>query len=81
MLVLNECIHAGPSLTGYLYSVLLRFNSNRVSFIADIEKAFLQISLNPEHRDFVLLLKKSFTDLQVDDLDSRARQMLMMMFL
>ncbi|XP_057302253.1 uncharacterized protein LOC130636526 [Hydractinia symbiolongicarpus] len=50
---LNDCLYAGPSLTEPLYNVLLRFRSHKVAFIADIEKAFLQISLHPTDRDFV----------------------------
>ena len=40
---LNECLSAGPSLTTSLFGVLLRFRVPRYVFIADIEKAFLQI--------------------------------------
>ena len=50
---LNDCLHPGPSLTAPLLSVILRFRANKIVFVADIEKAFLQISLKPEHRDFV----------------------------
>ena len=50
---LNDCLYAGPSLTEPLYDVLLRFRCHKYAFIADVEKAFLQISLNPVDRDFV----------------------------
>ena len=50
---LTDCLHPRPSLTELLLSVILRFRANKMVFIADIEKAFLQISLKPEHRDFV----------------------------
>ncbi|XP_057299541.1 uncharacterized protein LOC130630165 [Hydractinia symbiolongicarpus] len=50
---LNDCLYAGPSLTEPLYNVLLRFRSHKVAFIAEIEKAFLQISLHSTDRDFV----------------------------
>ena len=53
---LNDCLHPGPSLTAPLLSVILRFRANKIVFVADIEKAFLQISLKPEHRDFVRFL-------------------------
>ena len=53
---LNDCLHPGASLTEPLLSVILRFRANKIVFVADIEKAFLQISLKPEHRDFVRFL-------------------------
>ena len=53
---LNDCLHAGPSLTTALYDTLIKFRENNIALVADIEKAFLQISLDPEHRDFVRFL-------------------------
>ena len=57
---LNDCLHPGPSLTEPLPSVIVRFRTNKIVFVADIEadieKTFLQFSLKPEHRDFVQLL-------------------------
>ncbi|XP_065662784.1 uncharacterized protein LOC136085410 [Hydra vulgaris] len=53
---LNECLYARPSLTTSLYGVLLRFRSQKIAFIADIEKAFLQISLSPLDCDYVRFL-------------------------
>ena len=53
---LNDCLHAGPSLTASLFSVLVKFRERNIAFIADVEKAFLQISLDPEHRDYVRFL-------------------------
>ncbi|XP_004211489.2 uncharacterized protein LOC101236360 [Hydra vulgaris] len=53
---LNECLSAGPLLTTSLYGVLLRFRSQNIAYIADIEKAFLQITLSPLDRDYVRFL-------------------------
>ena len=49
----KDCLYPGYSLTEPLLSVILRFRANKIAFIADIEKAFFQISLKPEHGDFV----------------------------
>ena len=53
---LNDCLYPGPSLTETLFGVLLRFRTYKVAFISDIQKAFLQILLNTEHRDYVRFL-------------------------
>ncbi|XP_065682286.1 uncharacterized protein LOC124816230 [Hydra vulgaris] len=53
---LNECLYSGPSLTTSLFGTLLRFRSKRFSFIADIEKVFLQIGLTNKCRDYVRFL-------------------------
>ncbi|XP_066928814.1 uncharacterized protein [Clytia hemisphaerica] len=50
---LNDTLNPGPSITELLGDVLLRFRSYNYAFTADIEKAFLQIGIKPEHRDFV----------------------------
>ena len=49
-----DCLHSGSSLIEPSLSVILRFRAKKIRFVADIEKAFLQIYLKPEHRDFVL---------------------------
>ncbi|XP_065653029.1 uncharacterized protein LOC136080340 [Hydra vulgaris] len=47
---LNDCLHSGASLTTSLtYGVLIRFRVNKIAFIADIEKAFLNISISEKH--------------------------------
>ncbi|XP_065639741.1 uncharacterized protein LOC136072548 [Hydra vulgaris] len=53
---LNNCLHSGPSLTTLLYGVFIRFRVNKIEFIADIEKAFLKISISEKHRDFIRFL-------------------------
>ena len=53
---LNDCLHAGPSLTTSLFGCLLRFRSKKIAFLADIEKAFLQIGLSETCRDYVRFL-------------------------
>ena len=53
---LNDCMHAGPSLLPNLMDILMRFRLNKVGLISDIEKAFLNISVSPDQRDFLRFL-------------------------
>ena len=50
---LNDCLHIEPSLNPYLFDILLRFRVHEVALTADTEKAFLNIEIDPEHRDFL----------------------------
>ena len=54
---LNDCLHIGPPLNPLLFDTLLRFRVHEVALTADIEKALLNIEIDPEHRDFVRFLK------------------------
>ena len=48
---LNDCLEKGPNLTPHIFDVLTKFRGYPVGLIADIEKAFHQISVNPADRD------------------------------
>jgi len=48
---LNECLRRGPVLLPDLCGILIRFRLNPVVLTADIEKAFLQLSVSPPDRD------------------------------
>ena len=50
---LNVCLYKGPHLTPLLYDILLRFRSHAVALTSDIEKAFLQISVNENVCDYL----------------------------
>ena len=52
----NECLYPGQSLTAELFGVLLRFRVFNVVVVGDIEKAFLQISLNSDDPGYVRFL-------------------------
>ena len=54
-LSLNDCLHIGPSLP-LLFDLLLRFRVHEVALTADVEKVFLNIEIDPEHRNFVRFL-------------------------
>lgn len=53
---LNDCLYSGPPLTPLIFDVLTRFRAHKVAVTADIEKAFLNVAVAPEHRDFLRFL-------------------------
>ena len=52
---LNDCLYTGPSLSPTLFGILLRSSQN-IAFTSDIEKAFLQIAIEPNDRDYLRFL-------------------------
>ena len=48
---LNEILHHNSVILEDLCGLLMRFRLNKVALIADAEKAFLQVGLQPEDRD------------------------------
>ena len=53
---LNECLHRGPAILEDLCGLLIRFRTHKVTLTADIERAFLQVGLQPTDRDVIRLL-------------------------
>ncbi|CAB4017874.1 E3 ubiquitin- ligase DZIP3, partial [Paramuricea clavata] len=53
---LNDCLHVGPPLSPLLYHIILRFREKRIALVADIEKAFLNIEIDPCDRDCLRFL-------------------------
>jgi len=49
---LNDCLLTGPHFLNDLCSTLLRFRTHNYAISADIEKAFLQITLHQDDRDY-----------------------------
>ncbi|CAL1262171.1 unnamed protein product, partial [Larinioides sclopetarius] len=49
---LNDCLHTGHNLLPNLFNLLVHFRINKFAVIADLEKAFLQIQIKKEDRDF-----------------------------
>ena len=62
---LNDCLHSGPSLIPKIFDILLHFRWFQVPLTADISKAFLQISIKPEDREYLRFLWVN--DIQVDN--------------
>ncbi|GFW03115.1 integrase catalytic domain-containing protein [Trichonephila clavipes] len=50
---LKDCLLKGPNLIELIPDILDRFRMHPIGLSADIEKAFLQISVTPEHKDFL----------------------------
>ena len=55
-LSLNDCLQVGPNPIPKLFNVLIRFRCHQVALVADIEKAFLMISVAEEDRDMLRFL-------------------------
>ena len=48
---LNNCIHVGPPLNPLLFDIIVRFREHRIAIVGDIEKAFLNVEVDPKDRD------------------------------
>ncbi|GBM70492.1 hypothetical protein AVEN_49570-1 [Araneus ventricosus] len=53
---LNSCLEKGPNLVELIPSILNRFRLGTFGVIADIKKAFLQISIDYKNRDYLRFL-------------------------
>ena len=53
---LNDCLSTGPNLIAPLLQALLRFRQLQIAICADVEKAYLQNEIVPEHRTFLRFL-------------------------
>jgi hypothetical protein len=53
---LNECLHTGPKFEQKILDILLRFRVCRVAVTADVEKAFLMVSVVEKDRDVLRFL-------------------------
>jgi len=53
---LNQCLEKGTNLIEIIPALLLRIQFHQVGVIADIKRAFLQVSLGKEVRDFLRFL-------------------------
>ncbi|KAJ8981422.1 hypothetical protein NQ317_015624 [Molorchus minor] len=53
---LNQCLEVGPNLITRIPTVLLQFRLRKLGVVADIKKAFLQIAIHKEDRDYLRFL-------------------------
>ncbi|GFX40583.1 integrase catalytic domain-containing protein [Trichonephila clavipes] len=63
---LNDCIWSGGNLNPNIFHLIISFRLNTIAITADIERAFLQISLRDEDRDAVRVL---FPDIRSNQTD------------
>ncbi|GFX94700.1 integrase catalytic domain-containing protein [Trichonephila clavipes] len=55
-LSLNDCLFHGVNLNPNILDLLISFRSKKIAVLADVEKAFLRMSLAPKDRDVVRFL-------------------------
>ena len=55
-IALNDCLHVGPPLTPLIFDILTRSREAKVASVGDIEKAFLNIEVDPADRDCLRFL-------------------------
>ena len=53
---LNDALYSGPNLLPLLFDILIRFRVHKVALTADIENAFLNVSIKPEQRNILRFL-------------------------
>ena len=70
---LNDCLHAGPKFDQRIFDLLLRFHVHQVAFTADIEKAFLMVSMAKTDQEVLRFL-------WVDDIEKDQPQPLVLRF-
>ncbi|XP_077861471.1 uncharacterized protein LOC144341701, partial [Saccoglossus kowalevskii] len=49
---LNDCLESGPAITNDILDILLRFRTHQIGLTSDIEKAFLNVNLADEDRQY-----------------------------
>lgn len=63
---LNDCLFKGPNLIEQIPTILLRFREEAIAVVADIRRAFLQIEVKNDDRQFLRFLWwKSSEEVQV----------------
>ena len=64
---LNKILYDGPCPTSLLFDILLPFGAHGIAVAADIEKAYLQISVTESERDHLRFLW--FDNIYIENLD------------
>ncbi len=53
---LNDCLFKGPKFNQLVFDILVRFRAYRIAVTADLEKAFLMVSIDESDRDVLRFL-------------------------
>ena len=53
---LNDMLDPGPCLLPPVFDILVRFRLGMIGIVADIKKAFLQVGLDEDQRDFLRII-------------------------
>ena len=53
---INECLHPGPPFTPMIFDILIRFRVHKIALVGDLEKAFLNVEVDPEQRNLLRFL-------------------------
>ena len=54
--LLNDMLDPGPCLLLHIFDILQRFRLWKIGIVADVKKAFLQIAIDEDQRDFLGML-------------------------
>ena len=53
---LNDLLEPGPCLLPFIFDLLVRFRLGKIGIVSDITKAFLQISIENSHRNYLSMI-------------------------
>jgi hypothetical protein len=66
-LSLNELLHVGPTVQPDLYSIVLRFRTHQICFMADIAKMYRQILVHADDRNLQRILWRTSPDQPIQE--------------
>ena len=53
---LNDCLKTGPNLIPHIFNLLARFRLHKIGLCSDIQRAFLMVGIQEDHRKFLSFL-------------------------
>ncbi|UYV79842.1 hypothetical protein LAZ67_18000896, partial [Cordylochernes scorpioides] len=64
---LNDLLHVGPKLQNNIFNILLKFRTNSVALVADIENMYRQIRLHSDDIKYQTILWRDCKDLELQE--------------